>query len=179
MAQATFYTADFTSALAHVLGPYRGRPAQIMVAGGSILPLFLSVSLESHWTLYISDERMTPPFNITDAHSPLNVRLPGEITHIDLAVLGIGEDGHIASLFPHSPLLMSDERVLNVWDAPKHPNIRVSVGMSVVNSVGKLVFMVPRKDGVVKDVRGPHESIAERINIDYDVYLDSVMENKG
>ena len=47
---------------------------------------------------------------------------------LDLAVLGIGEDGHIASLFPGSPLLRaSDARVGAVTDSPKPPSRRLTL----------------------------------------------------
>lgn len=47
---------------------------------------------------------------------------------IDLMVLGIGEDGHIASLFPGSPLLGErDRRVAAVTAAPKPPPGRLTL----------------------------------------------------
>lgn len=47
---------------------------------------------------------------------------------LDLLVLGIGEDGHIASLFPGSPWLRaSDARVGAVTDSPKPPARRLTL----------------------------------------------------
>ena len=41
---------------------------------------------------------------------------------MDLALLGVGEDGHICSLFPgHRALQIDDQRVIAVEDAPKPP----------------------------------------------------------
>ena len=49
---------------------------------------------------------------------------------LDLAVLGVGDDGHIASLFPaHDALLEDHARVVAVDDAPKHPKRRLSLTM--------------------------------------------------
>lgn len=49
---------------------------------------------------------------------------------LDLALLGIGDDGHIASLFPgHDALLEDSARVVAVDDAPKHPKRRLSLTM--------------------------------------------------
>src|SRR5574341_687216 len=49
---------------------------------------------------------------------------------LDLAVLGVGDDGHIASLFPgHDALLEDTSRVVAVDDAPKHPKRRLSLTM--------------------------------------------------
>jgi 6-phosphogluconolactonase len=47
---------------------------------------------------------------------------------LDLAVLGIGEDGHVASLFPGAPLLHERERrVAAVTDSPKPPARRLTL----------------------------------------------------
>jgi 6-phosphogluconolactonase len=52
---------------------------------------------------------------------------------LDLAILGIGEDGHICSLFPgHKALLENDLRAVAVEDAPKMPRRRLSLSMKFV-----------------------------------------------
>lgn len=56
---------------------------------------------------------------------------------LDLAVLGVGDDGHIASLFPGHPSTLDPPalpdgrslRVVAVDDAPKHPKRRLSLTM--------------------------------------------------
>ena len=47
---------------------------------------------------------------------------------LDLLLVGIGEDGHVASLFPGSALLAGRASVAVVEDAPKPPHRRLTLG---------------------------------------------------
>jgi 6-phosphogluconolactonase len=60
----------------------------------------------------------------------------------DLLVLGAGEDGHIASLFPgHSGLTSTDEFFIDVDDSPKPPPRRISASVSQVQRSGAIVLL--------------------------------------
>ncbi len=52
---------------------------------------------------------------------------------LDLVLLGMGEDGHTASLFPHNPATLSSAAVVAVFNSPKPPSERVSLGMTTLN----------------------------------------------
>ena len=60
----------------------------------------------------------------------------GELPVLDLVVLGIGPDGHIASLFPDSPALDAPEQVLclGVHDSPKPPPERITLSLAVLRA---------------------------------------------
>jgi len=60
---------------------------------------------------------------------------PGEPVTLDLVVLGIGPDGHVASLFPGSATL-TDERALclGVHDSPKPPPERITLSLPVLRA---------------------------------------------
>ncbi|MBK6454740.1 MAG: 6-phosphogluconolactonase [Gemmatimonadetes bacterium] len=59
---------------------------------------------------------------------------------LDMAVVGIGEDGHVCSLFPGHPALRETGRVaLAVRGAPKPPPDRVSLSLPVVAGARCLV----------------------------------------
>jgi len=53
--------------------------------------------------------------------------------HLDLLLLGLGEDGHIASLFPNQTHSDDPRRVFSVI-APKPPPLRMTIGPRVVRA---------------------------------------------
>ncbi|MCI1207762.1 MAG: 6-phosphogluconolactonase [Microbacteriaceae bacterium] len=60
----------------------------------------------------------------------------------DVVVLGLGEDGHIASLFPGRPeLLESQDVVVPVRESPKPPAERLSLGLRVLGAARCVVFV--------------------------------------
>ena len=60
------------------------------------------------------------------------------IPHFDVLMLGVGEDGHVASLFPEHPAAhpdsYRDRTVIGVRGAPKPPPVRISLTPPVINS---------------------------------------------
>jgi len=67
---------------------------------------------------------------------------------LDLALLGLGEDGHVCSLFPgHRAMIEDDLRVVAVEDAPKPPPRRLSLTLPFVVQTRKiwLIAIGPRK----------------------------------
>jgi 6-phosphogluconolactonase len=63
------------------------------------------------------------------------------IARLDLILLGMGEDGHTASLFPDNPATLSVASVVPVFNAPKLPAERVSLGMSTLNAARQKIFL--------------------------------------
>lgn len=65
---------------------------------------------------------------------------------LDAAFLGLGEDGHTASLFPGDAALDVDDQVcVPVW-APKPPFERVSLTLPVLRAAGRAVILAVGKD---------------------------------
>ena len=61
---------------------------------------------------------------------------------LDVVVLGIGEDGHVASLFPGNAALTAQGRVaVPVHDAPKPPPDRVSLTLEVLRAAPRCVLL--------------------------------------
>ena len=61
---------------------------------------------------------------------------------MDLLLLGIGEDGHTASLFPDNPALMDTRLAVPVHHAPKPPADRVSMGYSALHAARRTLILV-------------------------------------
>jgi len=59
----------------------------------------------------------------------------------DLVILGMGEDGHTASLFPGNDALKNTSFAVPVFDSPKPPSERVSIGLSVLNEASERIVI--------------------------------------
>jgi 6-phosphogluconolactonase len=62
---------------------------------------------------------------------------------LDVIVLGIGPDGHVASLFPGAPALDADEGelCLGVHDSPKPPPQRITLTLPVLHAAQRCVLL--------------------------------------
>ena len=138
----------------------RGRFA-LAIPGGSVLSL-LARGLPprtdaSQWHLFWTDERCVPladpRSNFHLAETELLPKLAGARVHpvrgsaadyeteigpflpLDLVLLGLGEDGHVASLFPGNPATRETARlVADVHGAPKPPPDRVTLTFPVLDA---------------------------------------------
>jgi len=64
----------------------------------------------------------------------------------DLVLLGLGPDGHVASLFPGFPQLEADDIAVPVTGSPKPPPERITLTFAALNRTREVWFVVSGED---------------------------------
>jgi len=65
---------------------------------------------------------------------------------MDICLLSIGSDGHIASLFPDHPALKSNQMVIGITDSPKLPAQRMTWTLPTINASEQIWLIASGKD---------------------------------
>src|SRR5215472_6010717 len=100
-----------------------------------------------------------------DYEQTLHTLFPGAngFPGFDLILLGLGPDGHTASLFPHSPALVERTRwVTSNW-VEKFRTHRITLTFPVLNAATEVLFMVAGEDKAwaLKEVLKGHAPVSE------------------
>jgi len=88
---------------------------------------------------------------------------PSAQPSLDLILLGLGDDGHTASLFPGASILRDHQRVIVATQSLKDPPNRLTMTLAVINRASVILFLVAGagKAGVVRAILDP-KTEAER-----------------
>jgi len=77
-----------------------------------------------------------------DAAAEAYAVLVKDVSSFDVCLLGVGEEGHTASVFPHSPAVAETARaVVAVRDCPKPPPTRVSLTLPTIRRAERVWLM--------------------------------------
>jgi len=82
----------------------------------------------------------------------------------DLIILGLGEDGHTASIFPSEANLMESEKICEVASHPVSMQKRITLTGRIINNADKVTFLVTgRKKAVIVEKIIGYDVIGYRI----------------
>lgn len=83
-----------------------------------------------------------------------NVQVINGFPSFDLVLLGLGEDGHTASIFPDNMKLLDSDQICDVAVHPESGQKRITICGKVFNNSKKVVFLVSgkKKAGIVKKI---------------------------
>jgi 6-phosphogluconolactonase len=70
----------------------------------------------------------------------------GPVPRFDILMLGVGPDGHVASLFPGLPGTQEERSVVGVRDSPKPPPIRISMTFPTLAAANEVWLVVAGED---------------------------------
>ena len=71
-----------------------------------------------------------------------NLTKNGSWPIFDLQILGMGDDGHTASIFPHQMELLQSEKICDKAIHPVSGQIRLTLTGKVINSSKRIIFLV-------------------------------------
>jgi 6-phosphogluconolactonase len=77
---------------------------------------------------------------VTGSHNSHS--LPNDLPRLDLVLLGLGEDGHTASLFPHSKALQSDRSIAAANYVETLGTYRITLTAAMINNARGVIFLV-------------------------------------
>src|SRR5207245_7131826 len=76
-----------------------------------------------------------------DEGADLYAEVVAHVAPFDFVLLGVGEDGHVNSLFPGHKALQSEGLTAGIHDSPKPPRQRVTMTLEVVRDARRVLII--------------------------------------
>jgi 6-phosphogluconolactonase len=92
-----------------------------------------------------------------DEGAGLYAHIVASVAPLDIVTLGVGEDGHTASLFPGHPALKATALVVGIRDSPKPPPQRVTLTLPALQRARRVIILATgagKAEAVAKAKRG-------------------------
>lgn len=68
------------------------------------------------------------------------------LPHLDLILLGMGAEGHVASLFPHTPAVREDGKLVMAYFVPVLDRWRMTFTYRLINAAHNVILLVTGED---------------------------------
>nr|XP_051214755.1 probable 6-phosphogluconolactonase 2 isoform X1 [Lolium perenne]XP_051214756.1 probable 6-phosphogluconolactonase 2 isoform X1 [Lolium perenne] len=124
-------------------GAWFGRPAlaTVPILNGHVYSINDNATVEDAATEYEFVIRQLVKIRT------IGVSESNDCPKFDLILLGIGSDGHVASLFPKHPALeLKDDWVTYITDSPEPPPERITFTLPVINSASNIAIVATGED---------------------------------
>jgi len=109
---------------------------------------------------FFQTENIEPAQSAAAYEKMLRSYFEGKETGIDLMILGMGDDGHTLSLFPHQPIIHETEKWVDSFWLEAQDMYRITMTHPVANHAASVAFLVAGtgKQNALKEVlEGPYQ----------------------
>jgi 6-phosphogluconolactonase len=117
---------------------------------------------------------VSPNTAARDYERALRAAVPGDPPRLDLALLGLGEDGHTASLFPDDAVLDEQERLCVPVHGTKPPFERVTLTLPLLRAARQVIVLAEgagKAWAIGAMLAGPSSRVPASLLADADVEL--------
>ncbi len=101
-------------------------------------------------------------------YAALLIQTMGDLPRFDLVMLGMGADGHTASLFPGADPLTDNDRLVRAPYVEKMQSYRITVTPLVINTAARVIIAtegLPKAPALYAVREGPYDPLAHPIQI--------------
>lgn len=92
--------------------------------------------------IFVFDTSLPPQKSASEYAKSVKSELGENYPHFDLILLGLGGDGHTASLFPWTPILKESKKMVKQVFVRKMGTYRLSFTYPLINAANNVIFLV-------------------------------------